>query len=455
MEAGHLRERFEGELIGPEDASYDEARTIFNSMIDRRPALIAQCETPSDVAAALEHARERELEVAVRSGGHSVTGAGLTEGGMVIDMRRMNAVSVDPAARTATVQGGATWSDFDRATQPHGLMSTGGRVSTTGVAGLTLGGGSGWLERRYGLACDNLESVTLVTADGRTVTASESENPELFWALHGGGSNFGVATELVFRLQPLPAATFALLLWPAEAGPEVGRRYRELFEAGAPDELGGAFAYITGPPEEFVPEHLHNELVSGVVLVYAGGEQEARDAIAPILELEPAGLQPTEMPYPEIQCAIDDPPGYRNYWSAEHLASLPDEALEIFCRRAEDMVVPSPSQHILFPWGGALSAQGAQWPIPHRDASYVAHPLGLWEDPADDERAMAWARGLCEDLRPFSTGAVYLNFESASEDRLEAGFGRENLDRLGAVKAEYDPENVFHLHHNIKPLQPA
>jgi FAD/FMN-containing dehydrogenase len=455
MDTSRLTEGFAGDVLTTDDDGYEDARSIFNSMIERRPALIAQCESEADVAAALAYARDNDLEVSIRSGGHSVTGASLTEGGLVIDMRRMNRVTVDPAARTATVQGGATWGDFDRATQPHGLMATGGRVSTTGVAGLTLGGGSGWLERKFGLACDNVASVRLVSADGRTVTASETENPELFWALHGGGGNFGVATELVFRLHPLPAATFALLVWPAEAGPEVGRRYRELFEAGAPEELGGAFAYITGPPEEFVPQELQGELVSGVVVIYAGGEGEAREALAPVLELEPTGLQPTEMPYAEIQCAIDDPPGYRNYWSAEHLASLPDEALEIFCRRAEDMVVPSPSQHILFPWGGALAAQGDEWPTPHRDARYVAHPLGLWEDPADDERARAWARGLCTDLRPYSTGAVYLNFESASEDRLEAGFGRENLDRLATVKAEYDPGNVFHLHHNIEPLQPA
>lgn len=455
MDTTDLRQGFQGQILDQDDSGYGDARSIFNSMIDKRPALIAQCESAADVAAALAHARERELEIAVRSGGHSVTGASLTEGGVVVDMRRMNAVSVDPGARTARVQGGATWGNFDRATQPHALMTTGGRISTTGVAGLTLGGGSGWLERKYGLACDNLEAVTLVTADGDSVTASESENPELYWALHGGGSNFGVATELVFRLQPLPAVTFALLLWPADAGPEVARAYRELFEAGAPDELGGAFAYITGPPEEFVPEHLQGGLVSGVVLVYAGAVEEAREVIAPILELEPAGLMPIEMPYAEIQCAIDDPPGFRNYWSAEHLREFPDEALEVFCSRAEDMVVPSPSQQILFPWGGALSAQGGEWPTPHRYARYVAHPLGLWEDPADDERAKAWARGLCTDLRAYSTGAVYLNFESASEQRVEEGFGAENLDRLAAVKAEYDPDNVFHLQHNIKPLQPA
>src|SRR5262245_34660933 len=226
-----LREGFGGEVLAAGDGGYEEARTIFNSMIERRPAAIAQCSDAADVAAALAFARESGLEVAVRGGGHSVAGACLTEGGLTIDLRRMNAVAVDPEARTATVQGGATWGDFDRACQPHGLAATGGRVSTTGVAGLTLGGGSGWAERKYGLACDNLLAVELQTADGRAVRASADENPELFWALHGGGGNFGIATELTFGLHPLPAFTAALMVWPPDSGPELGRAYRELFES--------------------------------------------------------------------------------------------------------------------------------------------------------------------------------------------------------------------------------
>ena len=446
---------FSGAVLGPDSDGYEEAREIFNSMIDRRPAVIAQCESADDVAAAIAHAREHDLEIAIRSGGHSVTGASLSDGGLVIDMRRMNSVVVDPQARTATVQGGAVWADFDRATQPHSLMAPGGRVSTTGVAGLTLGGGSTWLERKFGFACDNLLSVTLATADGRTVTASEAENPELFWALHGGGGNFGVATELVFRLHGLEAASFALLLWPHEAGPQIAATYRRLIDDGAPVELGGGLAYITGPPEEFVPGHLQGELTAGVIAVYAGPEAEMREALAPILDLEPEAELIAEMPYAEIQCAIDDPPGYRNYWSAEHLAELPDAALEIFCRRAHDMVVPSPTQHILFPWGGAVADAADRWPLPYRVAPWVAHPLGLWEKPEDDARAIAWARGTCDDLRPYSVGTVYLNFESESENRVEEGFGPDNYRRLAAVKAEYDPDSVFHLHHHITPLQPA
>jgi FAD/FMN-containing dehydrogenase len=452
MDANGLRDDFEGSVFEEGQDGYEEARSIFNSMVERRPALIAQCASVADVKAAIAHARANDLEIAIRSGGHSVAGASLSDGGLVVDMRNMNRVEVDPQARTATAAGGATWSDFDRATQPHGLMAPGGRVSTTGVAGLTLGGGSTWLERKFGFACDNLISVDLVTADGREVTASEDENPELFWALHGAGGNFGVATKLVFRLNELPAATLALLLWPADAGPELATTYRDLIDAGAPEELGGGLAYITGPPEEFVPAELQGQLTAGVIAVYAGTEAEMRETLAPILGMDPPAALVAEMPYAEIQCAIDDPPGYRNYWSAEHLTGFPDEAVEVFCARAHDMVVPSPSQHIAFPWGGAVARNASDWPLPHRDASWVIHPLGLWEDPADDERALAWGRGICADVRPWATGAVYLNFVGdEGRDRVRAGYGEANYERLAAVKAEYDPENVFHLHHNIKP----
>ena len=455
-EIAGLREGFGGEVITPDDGGYEEARAIFNSMISRRPAVIAQCESPDDVAAAIAFARERELEIAIRSGGHSVAGASLTDGGLVIDMRRMNQVTVDPEARTATAQGGATWSDFDRATQPHKLMAPGGRVSTTGVAGLTLGGGSTWLERKFGFACDNLESVTLVTAEGGTVTASEAENAELFWALHGAGGNFGVAIELVFRLHELPAATLGLLLWPADRGLEISRTYRDLIDGGAPDELGGALAYITGPPEDFVPEHLQNQLCAGAIVVYAGTEEEMRAALAPILALRPEAELIEEMPYAEIQCAIDDPPGYRNYWSAEHMIEFTDEAVELFCRRAAHMVVPSPSQHIMFPWGGAVARGAGDWPLPHREAPWAVHPLGLWERREDDDQAIAWARGICADMRPWATGGVYLNFVGdEGADRVAAGYGEANYERLVRVKTEYDADNVFHLHHNIKPLQLA
>jgi FAD/FMN-containing dehydrogenase len=442
----------DGEVFLDGAPGYEDARSIFNSMIVKRPTAIAQCAGVEDVGAALAFARENGLEVAVRGGGHSVAGACLTEGGLTIDLRRMNTVMVDPAARTATVAGGATWGDFDAACQPHGLAATGGRVSTTGVAGLSLGGGSGWIERKFGLACDNLLAVELLTADGETVRASEGENPELFWALHGGGGNFGVATELTFRLHPMPAFTAALMLWPPDAGPELARAYRAFVDS-APDEVGGGLIHLTGPPEEFVPENLQNRLAVAILVTYTGPEAEAREAIAPLLAMEPAGELIAEMPYAQLQSMLDDPPGYRNYWSAEYLDELPDAAIDAYCDRAAEIIVPSPTQHIVFPWGGAVARGAAASPMATRESPWVVHPLTMWEDPDDDERAIRWTRDVCADMGPWATGATYLNFVGdEGEERIVSGYGRENYERLAAVKAEYDPDGVFHLHHPIQPL---
>jgi FAD/FMN-containing dehydrogenase len=449
---GGKPEGFGGTVLRPGDPSYDETRSLFNSMIDKRPALIARCESPADVAAAIRFGTEHGLEIAVRSGGHSVAGSSTTEGGIVLDMRPMNNVEVDPTAMTARVAGGASWGHLDRACQPFGLATTGGRVSTTGVAGLTLGGGSGWIERKFGLACDRLLAVDLITADGRKVTASETSNPDLFWALHGGGGNFGVATSLTFRLNSLPVTTLALLLWPAEAAPEVIRAYREIIDGGAPEELGGGVLYLTGPPEEFVPEHLRGRQLVVAAAVFAGTEVETREVFAPMFDLAPEGMLVAELPYADIQSALDDPPGFRNYWSVEHLKEFPDTAVDLFCARAADMPSPSPSQQILLPWGGAVARDADRWPLPHRGAVWAVHPLGLWEDPATDAAGIAWARGLGADMKPFSTGAVYLNFVGdEGHDRVVAGFGEANYQRLAAIKGEYDPANVFRRNHNIKP----
>ncbi|WP_328328326.1 FAD-binding oxidoreductase [Kribbella sp. NBC_00382] len=443
---------FGGEVIRPGDPAYDGARSVFNAMIDKRPGVIAQCESAADVAAAVRYGVSEGLEIAVRGGGHSVAGAGVTEGGIVVDLRKMRSVQVDPEAKLARVAGGATWADVDGACQQYWLATTGGRVSTTGVAGLTLGGGSGWLERKFGLACDSLVSAELITADGQLVIADETKNTELFWALHGGGGNFGVATSLTFKLRPLTSMTLAMLFWPADAGPEVIRRYRDLIEAGVPDELGGGVIYLTGPPEDFVPVHLQGERLVGAAAFYAGTEEETRAVFQPMMDLSPEGVMIAEMPYSAIQSALDDPPGFRNYWSAEHLSELPDEAIGAFAGAAAGMLHPSPSQQILVPWGGAVARDAGKWPLPHRSAAWVVHPFGLWADAADDQRGIEWARNVCTEMKPWSTGAVYLNFiGDEGADRVMAGYGRENYDRLARVKAEFDPGNVFHLNQNIKP----
>ena len=440
-----------GEYLTPASVEYDDARSVFNAMVDRRPAVIAPCTCAADVTAAIRHARGHGLEIAVRGGGHSVAGMSTTDGGLVVDLRAMSAVDVDVAAHTVRVSGGATMSHLDRALEPHGLAAVGGRVSTTGVGGFALGGGTGWLDRKFGLACDNLLSVDLVTADGEVVTADEDKNPDLFWALHGGGGNFGVATSLTFRTHELPSMTACLLLWEPAAGEQVLRAYRDLVESG-PDEASGGAIFLTGPPEEFVPEHLVGNLTLMVLVTFCGTEADARSFVAPLLALSPDSEVVMELPYAELQCMLDDPPGLRNYWSAEHLASFPDEAVSAFTGAVSGMLVPSASQHVLFAAGGAAGRMQSDYPLPWRAAPWVAHPFAMWTDPEDDERAIGWTRTVRDAIRPWSSGAVYLNFiGNEGSERVRAGLGAGNWDRLVTVKREFDPDNVFRLNHNIAP----
>ncbi|MFI1450539.1 FAD-binding oxidoreductase [Streptomyces virginiae] len=446
-----LREDLSGEVFAPEDPGYDEARTLFNAMIDRRPAVIAQCESTADVVTAVRFARDLDLNIAVRGGGHSVAGMSLNDGGLVVDLRRMHEVTVHPAAGAAHIGGGATMSHLDRACAPYGLATTGGRASTTGVGGYVLGGGSGWLDRKFGLAVDNLLGVDLVTAEGESVHATAEEHPELFWGLHGGGGNFGIATSLTLRLHELPAMSIAFLLYLPERGPEVVRTYRDVIEA-APPEASGAALYLTGPPEEFVPAHLVGRLLAGVLLTYAGPEDEMRRLAEPLLAIPHESEIVTAIPYADLQCMIDDPPGMRNYWSAEYLTGCPDAFVDAFCTRAESMPVPTGTQHLVFPQGGAIASGPTDYPVPYRDAPWAVHPFGIWEDPADDERCRQWVKDVRADARPWSTGAVYLNFTGdEGAERVVSGLGTENMRRLGALKRQYDPDNVFRFNHNIQP----
>ena len=446
-----LRSGFSGTVLTSADAGYDPARVLYNAMIDKRPAVIAQSATVADVQAAVRFARENNLEIAVRGGGHSVAGNGLVEGGLVIDLRNMNSVTVDTAARIATVGGGATMSQLDRGTQPHGLATTGGRVSTTGVGGFVLGGGGGWLDRKYGLACDNLVSAEVVLANGDVVTASPSEHADLFWGLHGGGGNFGVVTSMRLKLYPLTTVWGGLLFWPVEDAPRVLRAYRD-FIPGAPDEVGGGMAFVTGPEADFVPPQLVGRQALITIVFYAGSEADGRKAFAPMLSLGHAGELLVETPYADFNSMFDDPPGYRNYWSAEYLSAFPDAAVDAFCTGAGNMIVPSPSQHVLFIGGGQAGREAADWPLPWRTAPWCFHPFGLWSEAADDDRARAWVRNGRELLKPWATGATYLNFMGdEGEDRTVAGLGRDNYARLARIKAQYDPDNVFHINHNIRP----
>ena len=454
--APHRPYRRRMKLYEPGDPEYADTTTLNNAMIDRRPAYVARCTSPADVAGAIAFARSRRLPLAVRAGGHSVAGLSLVDDGVVIDVRDMAEVEVDPGRRVARVGAGATWSQFDRAAQPHGLATTGGRVSTTGVAGLTLGGGSGWLERKHGLACDNLLAVELVTADGAHVRASATQHPELFWALRGGGGNFGVVTAFEFRLHPVGREVLAgLALWPAARGRELMALYRDVMR-DAREGLSLAFLYLHAPAEDGIPEHLHGELAVAIAGMYAGPIEEGREALRAIRERAPAADFFEPMPYADFQCLIDDPPGFRNWWTAEHLADLPDEAIDAIARRSEAMPAGS-SQVFMVSWGGAVARVGQEAsPLSARNARFVVHPFGMWDDPADDAATIAWARGFRDDLAGFATGAVYLNFVGdEGEARLRAGYGPGSYERLAEVKADWDPENLFRASGNVPPARLA
>jgi FAD/FMN-containing dehydrogenase len=439
-----LRARLGGRLYEPGEPEYLETCTLFNTMVDRRPRLVAQCSSVDDVIGALAFAREQGAEVAVRAGGHSVTGRSLCDGGLVIDVRGLHEVTIDPTRRIARVGGGATWADVDRAGERHGLFTTGGRVSTTGVAGLTMGGGSGWLERLHGLACDNLVTAELVTAGGTLVRTSAVENPELLWALRGGGANFGIVTALELRLHPLPRRVLAgFVLHPAARGRELLRLFRDVM-IDAPDELGLAFAYITAPADPSVPEALHGRPAVVIAGMYAGPISAGERALEGVRAFGPPAadfFEPTA--YADFQCSLDDPPGYRNYWTAESIADLTDDAIDVIARRSEQ-IPASPSQLFIVPWGGQVARVAADSsPLAGRHAAFIIHPLLLWDDPADDERMLALGRAYRHDLRPFSTGDTYLNFVGdEGADRVRAGFG-PNYDRLVRVKQTWDPDNVF------------
>jgi FAD/FMN-containing dehydrogenase len=444
-----LRFRLHGGLHEPGDGYYEDTCTLFNTMINRRPRFVAECVAVDDVVAALAFARDHDLPIAVRAGGHSVAGLSLCDDGLVLDVRGMADIEVDPERRVARVGGGAVWANVDRATQTHGLATTGGRVSTTGVAGLTLGGGSGWLERKHGLACDNMLAAELVTWDGRIVRASAEENPELLWALRGGGGNFGVVTALELALHPLGPEVFAgVALFDAARAHDVLRTFRDVMNQ-ASDELSLSFAFVTAPEDDDVPARLWGRPAVAILGMWAGAVGDGERALAPVRALSPEAdfLGPTG--YADFQCSVDDPPGYRNYWTAENVVDLPDEAIDALVRRAAALP-PGPSQLFIVAWGGALARVGPDHsPLAGRNARFIVHPLLLWDDPADDERCRALARAFRTDMQRWSTGATYPNFlGDEGSQRMNTAFGT-SAARLAAVTAEWDPHGFFRTHQAI------
>lgn len=444
--ANELRARFQGRIIGPDDAGYDEARRIWNGMIDKRPALIAQSAATSDVVAAVNLAREKDLAVAVRGGGHNVSGNATCDDGIVIDLRPMNDVSVDPDRRIARAGGGAKWSEYDQQTQRHGLASPGGAISSTGIAGLTLGGGFGWLSRSYGLACDNLASAEVVTADGKVLTASADENPDLFWGIRGGGGNFGVVTRFDYRLRPVGDLYAGLVLYPRNKAREFLRVFAEL-TAGAPDQLSTMAAFLSTPD---------GDPVVGVFCVYHGAVEAGERVLAPLRAFGSPLLDDIgPKAYTVVQKSFDDgfPAGNRNYWKSSYLSAVGDEAIEVLVENANR--APSPMclvalEHML---GGAVSRVGAaDTAFGNRDAEYNLLILGISDDPGLDDANKAWARSAWKAVQPFSTGGVYVNYMDRDElARISDAYGASHYARLVEIKKRYDPENLFRLNQNIAP----
>jgi len=449
-----LKAGFRGEILLPGDDTYESARKIWNAMIDRHPALIARCATTSDVVQAVNFARENGLVLAVRGGGHNIAGNAVCDGGIVIDLSQMKAADVDPAKRRVSIEGGATLADLDAATQAHGLATPLGINSTTGVAGLTLGGGFGWLSRMYGMTIDNLESAEVVTAAGEVVRASATDHPDLFWALRGGSGNFGVVTRFEFRLHPVgPDVLSGLIVYPISEAKRVLQEYRE-FIANAPDELSVWAVLRQAPPLPFLPAEVHGTGIIALALIYAGDPKQGETLIEPLRRFgTPLGEHVGVQPYTAWQRAFDPllTPGARNYWKSHNFSTLKDELFDVVIDYINRL--PSPQCEIFF---GALGGATAR-PAPdsaayaHRDALFVMNVHGRWEDPADDKRCIGWARDYFQASAPFASGGVYVNFLTADEvERVRSAYG-PNYDRLAQVKKKYDPTNLFRMNQNIKP----
>src|SRR5215207_4522641 len=448
-----LPEQVRGHTITPDDSDYDDARRVYNAMIDRRPNVIVRAESVDDVVAAVNYARENGLAIAVRGGSHSVPGFGTGDDAVVVDLHGMQRVEVDPARKTARAEGGATWGAFNDATYAHGLATTGGIISTTGVGGLTLGGGIGYLTRGHGLSCDNLISADVVTADGQLLTASEDSNADLFWALRGGGGNFGVATSLEFRLHPVSTVYGGPILYPVDRAGDVMRFYRE-FIASAPEELGAFFAFQIAPPLPFIPEDRHGETMCLIVSCWTGPVEEGEAALAPLFDAAPVVASHVgPMPYPALNSAFDAllPKGLQHYWKANFVKEISDDAIAAHLEHGPGVPCVESTMHA-YPINGAAQRVGNEdTAFPYRDANFACVIAGMWPDPADNERNVAWVRDYSDALQPHSEAGGYINFMADDDQGRIRDNYRQNYNRLAEIKRRYDPGNVFHVNQNIAP----
>jgi len=444
---------FEGQVIGRDDPGYDEARALFNAMIDKRPLLIARCAGADDVARTIAFARRHDVPLAIRGGGHNGAGLGSVDGGVVADLSQMRTVSVDAAARTARVAGGCTWADVDQATQEHGLAVPCGVISTTGVGGLTLGGGTGHLTRGYGLTVDNLLSAQVVLADGQQVTASEDENSDLFWALRGGGGNFGAVTEFTFQTAPVSDVVGGPTLWPIEQTGELLAAYRE-FQPTLPRNASGFFAFHTVPPGPPFPEEIHMRKVCMVVWCIVGTDEEAEELMAPMLAVGTPLMQGAgRVPLAGLNSAFDAlyGPGDQWYWRADFVGEIPDEAIALNQKWNEKMPSWKSGSHIYPIDGAAHDVGNDETPWAFRDTQWSQVIIGVDPDPAGAEALRDWTVGYWEALHPYSAGGAYVNFMmDEGQERVQATYGA-NYDRLAKIKAEVDPDNVFRVNQNIRP----
>ena len=452
-EIGQLKTKLRGELIERGDPNYEDARKVYNGMIHKRPLLIACCADVADVIAAVNFGRENILLVSIRGGGHNAGGLGICDDGLVIDLSRIRYTVVDPKAKTVRVGGGCTWGDVDHATHAFGLAVPAGILSTTGVGGLTLGGGLGHLTRKFGLTIDNLIAADMVLADGRFVTASKRQNEDLFWAIRGGGGNFGAVTSFVFKAHSIHTVHAGPMLWNLDQAPEVMRWYRE-FITQAPEELNGFFAFLTVPPAPPFPEHLHNKKMCGIVWCYCGPARKAKTAFKPIRKfLTPALDLVGPLPYPALQSMFDPlyPPGLQWYWKADFVNELKDEAIRLHLEHGSHLPTMHSTMH-LYPVNGAAHRVGKDdtaWS--YRDTTWAEVIVGVDPDPANNDRLIDWARKYWDALHPYSAGGAYVNFMmDEGEDRVKATY-RDSFDRLAAIKAKYDPTNFFRVNQNIKP----